>query len=85
MVFRAAGQRKTDMSNTQTKHPTLKRLNAKICWMFPTRPTVLSQSVAGRDSVCVSDDHRVLAQIVFVRVGESQSGAKKQTQQQKKL
>lgn len=56
-----------------------------ICWIIIScswrELTVLSQSVAARDSVSVSDHHRVSAQIVFVRVGESQSGAEEQIQQ----
>lgn len=58
---------------------------ATTCWLHyiqsvTTRPTVLSQSVAGGDSICVGDHHRVSAQIVFIGVIESQSGAEKQTQ-----
>lgn len=37
--------------------------------------------MAARDSVSVSDHHRVSAQIVFIRAGESQSGAEEQIQQ----
>lgn len=56
-----------------------------ICWIIIScswcELTVLSQSVAARDSVSVSDHHRVSAQIVFIRAGESQSGAEEQIQQ----
>jgi len=38
-------------------------------------PTVLSQRLAGGDAVRVGDHHGVPAQVVFIRVGESQSGA----------
>lgn len=46
----------------------------------PWRPTVLGQSVAGGDTVGVGDHHRVFAQVVFVRVGEGQSGTEEGTQ-----
>lgn len=77
MVFRAAGQIQQNKSNN------VLRSRSKIvfteCSLCPTRRTVFSQSVAGRHSFCVGDDHRVSAQIILIRVGESQSGAEKQT------
>lgn len=50
----------------------------------PWRPTILGQSVAGGDPVGVGDHHRVFAQVVFVRVGEGQSGTEEGTQPQLK-
>lgn len=35
--------------------------------------------MAGRNAVCVGDDHRVLAQIVFIGAGEGQPGAEEQS------
>lgn len=55
------------------------------CWIINSFSwcdlTVLSQSVAARDAVSVRDHHRVSAQIVFIRAGQSQSGAEEQIQQ----
>lgn len=50
-----------------------------VCRLWTTWRTVFSQSVAGGDSIRVGDDHRVSAQIILIGVGESQSGAEKQT------
>lgn len=70
MVVRAAGQETENMRWT--------RSGDTRC--FVHRPlTVLCQGVAGRNAICVSDNHRVFAQIVFIGAGEGQPGAEEQS------